>query len=482
MESNLKKKTINGLKWSFIDRILGQGISFVLLVVIARLVSPADYGLLAIVMVFVNISNTFIDCGFSNALIRNSCKNDVDNSTVFYFNIIASSIIYVILFFLSGVMADFYNKPVLEILIKYASVVVIINSLALVQQSILTSRIDFKTQTVVSFVSALISGTTGIALAYNGYGVWALIVQTVTLSIIKTCLLWIVVRWKPLWVFSESSFRNLFGYSVRIMFSNLLANISTEINNLVIGRNYQPSQLGYYSYANKMSGFPSSVLVSIVRAVMFPALSQVKDDDTAVTNNFKTSLHLSYFVISPIMLCLAALAAPFITILLSDKWLPSADLLQILAISLSVWPLVIMYKNIMYVKGYSNYDVRIQFIITLLKLCAVLIFSHYSIIVFCWAYCIICMVETLVFGYATTLVMDYKLIDQLKDIHRTSLFSITSYLLVAFCVVPLFDNSMLQLFIGGFSFFISYIFLAYIFERSELKMIFQTLKTLFVNA
>lgn len=481
MNEQFKKKAIKGFKWNFIDRILGQGVNFILMLIIARLVSPADYGLLAIIMVFVTLSNTFVDCGFSNALIRTCCKNEVDNSTVFYFNILFSIVIYFILFFLSKYIALFYAKSELELLIKCSSIVVVINSLGLVQQAILTSRIDFKTQTIVSFLSALVSGVVGIVLAYYGYKIWALIAQIITMVTIRVILLWIVVSWRPLLLFSLQSFKILFGYSVKILASELLLNFTGEFNNLIIGRYYSQTQLGYYSYASKMSGFPASVISSMVQRVTFPVFSNIKDEEQLLISNFKRMQGLIYFIASPIMLCISVLSEPLINVFLTDKWLPTAQLLTILAIALSLWPLIMAYKNLLYVKGRSDYEFKLQLFGSIMKVSAVIFISQYSLIIFCYVYSLISFVDTLLYGFVISRCVGYKLIDQFKNIHKISLISITSFLIVKTTILQYVSHDMYAILLGGMLYMLIYVLIAYIVKLNELKTIIFILKTTFLK-
>ena len=255
--SSLKQKTISGVLWSCVERFSVQGIQFVIMVIMARILLPSDYGMIGMLAIFIAIAQTLIDSGFSNALIQKKDRSEIDYSTVFYFNIVVGIILYFILFFSSPLIARFYNTPELTGLTRVLALNLFINSLAVVQRAILSIKIDFKTQAKASFSAAIISGIVGIVMAYTGFGVWSLAVQTVLNAFVNTVLLWIFSKWIPLKVFSFESFKKLFAFGSKLLASGLLDTIYRNIYTIVIGKKFASTDLGYFTRADQFAQFPS---------------------------------------------------------------------------------------------------------------------------------------------------------------------------------------------------------------------------------
>ena len=255
--SSLKQKTLSGVLWSCVERFSVQGIQFVIMVIMARILLPSDYGMIGMLAIFIAIAQTLIDSGFSNALIQKKDRSEIDYSTVFYFNIAVGIVLYFILFFSSPLIARFYNTPELTGLTRVLALNLFINSLAVVQRAILSIKIDFKTQAKASFSAAIISGIVGIVMAYTGFGVWSLAVQTVLNAFVNTVLLWIFSKWIPLKVFSFESFKKLFAFGSKLLASGLLDTIYRNIYTIVIGKKFASTDLGYFTRADQFAQFPS---------------------------------------------------------------------------------------------------------------------------------------------------------------------------------------------------------------------------------
>ena len=270
--SSLKQKTLSGVLWSCVERFSVQGIQFVIMVIMARILLPSDYGMIGMLAIFIAIAQTLIDSGFSNALIQKKDRSEIDYSTVFYFNIAVGIVLYFILFFSSPLIARFYNTPELTGLTRVLALNLFINSLAVVQRAILSIKIDFKTQAKASFSAAIISGIVGIVMAYTGFGVWSLAVQTVLNAFVNTVLLWIFSKWIPLKVFSFESFKKLFTFGSKLLASGLLDTIYRNIYTIVIGKKFASTDLGYFTRADQFAQFPSSNLTGIIQRVTFPCI------------------------------------------------------------------------------------------------------------------------------------------------------------------------------------------------------------------
>jgi Membrane protein involved in the export of O-antigen and teichoic acid len=299
LETSLKQRTISGSFWSFADNILGQGITFVVGLALARLLTPNDYGIIGIVIIFVAISNSIVDSGFSNALIRKNNAKDIDYNTVFITNVIVSVIIFVLIFFTAPYISQFfpkYDASVLTPILQVTGVIIIINSFSLIQKTILTKRIDFKTQTKISLISSIISGVVGLTMAFLNFGVWSLSGQIISRQLLYCLLLWIFNSWRPKFSFSKSSFSELFGFGWKLLVSGLIDTIWKEIYSVVIGRYYSGAILGQFTKAKEFSTIFSSNLTSVVQRVSYPALSEIKDDNFKLKLAYKKVIKITMFV------------------------------------------------------------------------------------------------------------------------------------------------------------------------------------------
>ncbi len=468
MSESLKTKTVRGLIWSGIERFFGQMITFALALVLARLVTPADYGVLAIVMVFVTVSGLVVDAGFANALVRKVDCTDTDRSTVFYSNIVVSLVLFTLLWFLSPLLASFYNNLELTSLIRAASTIFVINSLGIVQQAILTSRIDFKKQTIISLLSSVVSGGVGINLAYNGYGVWALVAQAILIAALRVIMLWLIVRWIPLVVFSKESFKDLFGYSYKLMLANLIVGGGKELVQLLLGKSLGVTALGYYNYANKVGYFLPSNVSHTIQRVLFPIFSTIQDDDSQLSENFRRSMVLIMTLIYPLMLGISVMAEPLIKILLTPEWYSSIPLLRVIAITAAVYPLLYMNINMLWVKKRSDLTLKLECIAVSLRIIIVLTLYSFGILWVCIALCIADIINFLVYAKICERVCSYGLFRQLKDTLQL-LFSSLIAALVAYYSISLVEGNVLQLFVGATSLVLVNAILTYTLNKNLRK-------------
>ena len=300
-QESLKKKTVKGVMWSAMERFSTQGVQFVVMIVMARLLTPHDYGIVGLLTIFLAIAQALIDSGFSQALIRKQDRTDVDNNTVFYFNLVVSGGLYVVLFLIAPFVADFYKLPLLCSVMRVVCLGVIFNSLAVVQRALYTARLDFKTQAKASFFSAVVSGVIGISLAYYGAGVWALVIQQLINLALNTILLWIMSSWRPQLCYSWEAFRELFSFGSKMLASGLLDTIYVNIYPIVIGKLFSASSLGHYTRAQQFAQFPSSNLTGILQRVSYPVLCEIQNDDVRLAEAYRRLLKLSAYIIFPLM-------------------------------------------------------------------------------------------------------------------------------------------------------------------------------------
>ncbi len=360
MSPSLKSQAVHGVFWSSVERFSVQGVQFLIIVIMARLLSPTDYGLVGMLAIFLAVSQSLIDSGFSQALIRKQDRTETDNSTVFYFNIAVGLLLYVCLYFAAPWVSDFYRTPELTPVMRVLCLGVVFNSLAVVQRALFTVRIDFKTQAKATLTAAVSSGIIGIWMAYSGYGVWAIVAQQLLNLGTNTLLLWVFSSWHPRLAYSWKSFRELFGFGSKLMVSGLMDTLYRNIYLIAIGRLFSASSLGYYTRAHQFADFPSSNLTGILQRVTYPVLCTIQDDDERLALIYRRFLRVSAFLIFPLMMGLAAVADPFILLLLKEKWLFTAILLQILCFSMMWYPIHAINLNLLQVKGRSDLFLKLE--------------------------------------------------------------------------------------------------------------------------
>lgn len=362
MAESLKQKTVKGVGWSFADNIANMGITFLVGLVLARLITPEEYGLIGIILIFVAVFDSIVNCGFSNALIRKKDANDLDYNTVFIINMVLSIVLFVVLFFSAQYIADFFNQPLLKPLTQVMGSMVIIHAFAIIQRTILIKRIDFKTQTKASVISSVSSGVIGITMAFCGYGVWSLVGQQLSRTLLHTACLWIYSHWLPKLQFSWNSFRELFGFGWKLLVSSLIDTIWKEIYQVVIGKCYAPATLGQYTRAHQFGSIFSSNLTSVIQRVSYPVLSSLQDDKQRMKEGYRRVIKVTMLVTFVLMLGLAAVSKPMIQVLVGDQWLIAAEFLPIICLQMMLYPLHSLNLNMLKVQGRSDLFLKLEII------------------------------------------------------------------------------------------------------------------------
>lgn len=373
---------MKGMMWNAVERFSTQGIQFVLTIVIARLLSPEDYGLVAMIGIFMALAQTFIDSGFSNALIQKKDRTEADYCTMFYFNVFIALLLYALLFISAPWIARFYNQPQLVAVLRVLAISLVTNSLAMIQVTRLTIALAFKKLALISLSAVLASGLLAVWLATHGYGVWTLVFQTLALSTVWLLLLWLVARWYPRWHFSFASFHRLFSFGSRLLASNLLHTLYLNMYSLVIGKFFTSSTLGYFNRAYTLGQFPVQNFGNIVQKVLYPVQCRYQDDDEKFRQIFVNYLQLSSFILFPLMLGMSALARPLLLLLLTEKWLPAVPLLQIMCVSMMWYPIMQVNVQVLDAKGRSDYHLSAEIIKKILAvfiLCATIPLGIYAV-------------------------------------------------------------------------------------------------------
>ena len=361
-EESLKNKTIKGVAWSGIDNVTQYGVSFVVSIVLARLLSPDDYGLIGIIAIFTAVCSTFIYAGFGSALVRKKDATDEDYNTVFFVNFITSLFLYAVIFLCSPLIADFFKREELISLTRVSALGVIVGALTLVQQTILTKRIDFRTQTKITFIASIVSGVVGIVMALVGFGVWALVYQGLVSGIVRTVLLWTYNKSFPNFRFSNMSFHELFGFGWKLMVSGLLDTVWKQLYQVVVGKFYNPATLGQYTGANGFSELFSSNLTSVVQRVTYPVLSNIQDEKERMVVAYRKIIKFTMFISSIAMFALGAVSEPLLYCLIGPKWHEAATYLPLICISASTYPIHALNLNMLQVQGRSDLFLGLEII------------------------------------------------------------------------------------------------------------------------
>lgn len=355
-------RVVKGIFWSGIERFSSQGIQFVISVIISRILLPREYGLIAMLSIFISLGQTFIDGGFGQALIQKRNRTEIDYSTAFFTNLGVSIGAYILLFVGAPLIADFYNEPELCVLARFVGLNFIVSSFMVVQNAIISIRLDFRTLTISSLIAVIVSGITGVVLAINGLGVWALAIQALLSNVIRVLIIWIYSKWIPLLKFSIKSFKELFGFSSKILVSTIMHTLYLNMYTLVIGKFYNTTDVGLYNRANSLANFSSTNLTNVIQRVFYPVLCEQQDEDDNLKITLKESIRALALVVFPSCLLLALFAKPLLYVVFTPKWLPAAPLLSILAISFILYPLMSMNIQMLQVKGYSNLFLRAEIV------------------------------------------------------------------------------------------------------------------------
>lgn len=342
------------MAWNSIEKFAIQGISFVIGVILARILTPADYGLIGMLAIFFAFSDLFVGSGLSMALIQKSDRTEVDYSTIFHFNLTVGLIFYLILFFSAPLIAQFFNAPQLTILTRVLSLSIIINSLSIVQQTRLTIQLDFKTQTLISLFAIVISGAIGILMACCGFGVWALVVQMLSSSLIRAASLFYYNKWLPLLTFSAPSFMQLFGFSSKRSGAGLIATVVNNLYSILIGKIFAAKSLGFYTRAKQYPEVLSGTMSAVLQGVTFPILASLQNNQGRMVSVYGRLMGMVVFFVVPALSLFALLSEPFVRFFLTEKWMPIVPLMQWLCFARMITPISSLNMNILNAIGRSD--------------------------------------------------------------------------------------------------------------------------------
>ena len=417
MSKTLKEKTANSIIWNFIDKFGQQGVSLIVWVILARFfLTPSDYALIGMTLIFIALGNIITDSGFSNALIRKQNITQTDLSSVFYFNIALSVSFYLLVFFSAPLLALYFNQPVLTNLVRVVAICIPLNSLAIVQATLLSKALNFKYIACINLIAFFCSGILSLFLAWQGFGVWVLAIQSLTFNTVRSASLWYINSWRPIATFRMQSIKELWSYSSKLLLSSVINAIFNHIYVFFIGKIYPLKDTGYYTQANKYSELSYLTIASAIQSVVYPAMASIGEHDSeALKKALRKTVRVSAFVILPIMLGLIAIAEPFIHTLLSTKWLPIVPYLQILCVGYLFLGMTIYYNNILFVKGLSSIYLKFIIIYRASTLLSIVLTMHYGIVAMLSAWSIVAILYSLSLMIYVGKEINYTLIEQLKD-------------------------------------------------------------------
>lgn len=422
-EQSLKDKTVKGVGWSAIDSVAGQGVTFLVGLVLARLLSPDEYGLIGIVMIFITVFNAIVDSGFSNSLIRKKDTTNADYNTMFLTNMVLSCAMYALLFFGANAIAHFFERVELVSLTRVVGLIIIINALSITQYTILQKRLDFKTKTKASLISAIISGGIGIIMAIKGCGVWSLAGQQISKQLLYTVLLWLSNKWWPNLTFSIESFKYMWGYGWKLLVSGLLNNIWNELYQVVVAKFYTPATLGQYTRSYQFGQIFSQNLTQIVQRVSFPVLAEMQDDKARMVSAYRRIIKVTMFVTTVSMLSLGAIARPLIYCLIGPQWDQAASFLPLICISMSLYPLHAINLNMLQVQGRSDLFLKLEIIKKIISVGPICIGIFIDIYWMVASSILVGIVAFFLNSFYSGRMIGYSSMMQLKDISYSYIFA-----------------------------------------------------------
>ena len=415
-QQSLKDKTIKGTIWSAIDNVAQFGVQFVVSIVLARLLSPDDYGLIGIITIFTTVCTAIINGGFSNALIRTQKPTEEDYNTAFICNLLMSILLYAIVFLCSPLIAEFFNRQELVALTRVSSFTMIIGALAIVQQTRLTKRIDFKTQTKITLIASVASGVIGISLALMDFGVWALVIQGIISQMLRTAFLWIFNHWAPSIRFSKESFNRLFGFGWKMMASSILDSLWTQLYQVVVGKFYSPATLGQYTRAKQFSTMFSSNLTTVIQRVTYPVLSDIQDEKERMVAAYRKIIKTTMFMTFALMLALGAVSEPLLYCLIGPKWHEAATYLPLICLVSSLYPLHAINLNMLQVQGRSDLFLGLEIAKKIIGLAPLFVGAFVGIFPMLYATVITNIIAYFLNSYFSGKLLGYSSWMQIRDI------------------------------------------------------------------
>jgi len=475
---SLRKQAISGLVWTFASQFGNQLIGFVVSMILARILLPEEFGLIGMIAIFLAVGKSLLDAGLTQSLIRSDNLDQEDFSTVFFFNLAASILIYIAIYLSAPLIANFYDQQILINIIRLFCITFIITAFSSVQLARLTKKMDFKTQTLIALPSTIVGGIVGVTMAYMGYGVWSLVWSSLVSAFLGSFQLWIYSKWTPSLVFNIEKFKDHFNYGYKLTLSGLLNTIFNNIYLIIIGKFFSPAQVGFYTRAETMKQLPVTNISSALNKVTFPLFASIQDDDVRLKRVYKQLMQMVVFIIAPVLIFLGVLAEPTFRFLFTEKWLPAVPYFQILCVTGILYPIHAYNLNVLKVKGRSDLFLKLAIVKKSITVVGIIIGLQFGIYGLLYAQVILSFFNFFVNAYYTNRFINYSAWQQTKDI-------LPIIGLASVCGVGLWfldrvlqgQIDLLRLAVGGISSGIIYILLSYLFKFDSLnelkKLIFK---------
>jgi teichuronic acid exporter len=469
---SLKKQALSGLLWSSIQLFGTQGIGFFVSIILARLLLPSEFGLIAMLGIFMGVGAVLINGGLTQSLIRTQETDEEDFATVFYFNLVGSILIYIIIFLCAPLIASFYKQELLALIVRVYAITFIINAFGAIQLTRLSKMMDFKTQMKISLPSTILSGITGICLAYMGFGVWSLVWSGIVQSLAGTIQLWYWAQWKPLWVFNKEKFNHHFHYGVKLMFSSILDIIFTNAYTIIIGKFFAPAQVGYYNRADTLQMLPVGNISSIVTKVSYPLFSSIQNDAVRLKSVYKRIMQMVLFLVAPILIYMSVEAEPLFRLLFTEKWLPAVPYFQILCFNGILYPIHAYNLQILNVKGRSDLYLRLEIIKKILVVIVIAVSFQFGIYGLLYGSVFTSVLCFFINTHYSGKFLNYTTWQQTKDLIPTIVLSILMGGVLCFIDQVLTNfgfNDFNRLAISGVSGFFLFVTASYVLKISSLN-------------
>ena len=432
-DNSIKSKTFHGFLWRFAERCGAQGVGFVVSILLARLLSPNDYGTVALVNVFIAILGVFINSGMGSALIQKKNADDLEFSTVFYFNMFMCITLYIVMFFCSPLIAKFYNKPELTTLTRVLSLTFLISGVKGIQCSYVSKNMLFKRFFFSTLGGTIFSAFVGVFLAYKGCGAWAIVAQSISNNLIDTLILWFTVKWRPKLMFSIKRLGGLFSYGWKLLCSGLLDTGYNQLRNLIIGKVYSSADLAYY---NKADAFPGMIIGNVnssIDSVLLPSMSSVQDSKESVKGMTRRAMKTSTYVMAPLLMGLAACGQTLISLLLTDKWLPSYPFMVIFCTTYMFYPVHTANLNAINAMGRPDLFLKLEILKKVVGLTAILVTFRISVMAMAYSLLVTSVLSQIINSWPNKKLMNYSYLEQLKDILPGILLAVV----MGCCIYPI---------------------------------------------
>ncbi len=435
---DVKKKTTTNFIWKFAERCGAQGVTFIVGIILARLLEPEDYGTIALITVFITLMNVFVDSGMGNALIRKKDADDLDFSSVFYFNMVMCLALYALMFFLAPLIASFYEDDSIVPLIRVLSLTIVISGVRSIQNAYVSKNMLFKKFFYCTIGATIGAAAVGIGMAYAGYGVWALVGQQLFNTLIGTVILWVIVKWRPKWMFSFARLKELFSFGWKLLVSSLIEVLYQDIRQLIIGKKYSSEDLAYY---NKGEQFPKLIVANVntsIDGVLFPTMAKVQDDSARLKQMTRRSIRLSTYIMAPLMIGLAVCAEPIILLLLTEKWLFCVPFMRIFCITYLFYPIHTANLNAIKVLGRSDYFLKLEIAKKIVGFSLILTTMWISVEAMAYSLIVATLASSFINAFPNKKLLKYSWGEQMKDI-------LPNILLACVMGLPVFFMSYLPL-------------------------------------